>query len=92
MQDIELISYMLVFALSVIWSAFAVERKSSMFSFFGSVTWFTLAMCHLSLAYTSSFIVLAYLFTGLGLAFMVHGFALVIMSMQIKKREKEWRV
>jgi len=50
----------------------------------------TLAGCHLILAYTSDFIILAWLFVGNGFVFTVYGFALVIMSLQYTKREKEW--
>lgn len=92
MQDIELLSYLLVFALSVIFSAFTVDRKSATFSFLSVLTWATLAMCHLSLAYTSDFIILAWLFIGLCLVFTVYGFALVIGNFVTKKREREWSV
>jgi len=98
MQDIDLVSYLLVFALAVIFSAFAVEGYSkreesvmrpSLFSFLSVLTWLVLAMCHLSLAYTSDFIILAWLFVGNGFIFTVYGFALVIKSLEYTKRKKK---
>ena len=92
MEDIELISYLLMFALSVVFSAFAIERKSVVFSFLSVLTWFSLGMCHLSLAYTSDFIILAWVFVGVGWFFFVYGLYLVVESMRIKKQEKEWGI
>jgi len=92
MTDIELMSYLLVFALSVIFSTFAVDRKSFTFSFLSMACWFTFATVHLYLAYASTLIVLAYLFMFLGLVFMVHGFARVFSSIAERKEEREWEL
>jgi len=92
MGDIELLSYLLMFALSVIFSAFTVERKSVVFSFLSMLTWFALGMCHLSLAVASDFIVLAWVFVGMGWVFFVYGLYLVVESMRIKKEQQKWSV
>ena len=92
MEDIELISYLLMFALSVIFSAFAIERKSVVFSFLSFLTWAALAMCHLSLAYTTDFIILAWVFAGLSATFFVYGCALVVVSVRNAANQKRWSV
>lgn len=92
MTDIDLISYLLVFALSIIFSGFAVERKSSVFSFLSMISWFMLAICHVGVATSSSFISLAYMFVGIGFFFFIFGFALVLSAFQDKKRAQEWEI
>ena len=92
MEDIELISYLLMFALSVVFSAFSIDRKSVVFSFLSVLTWSALAICHLTLAYTSSFIVLAWVFAGLGATFFVYGCALVIVSVRNAAEQKKWSI
>ena len=92
MQDIELLSYLLMFALSVVFSAFAIERKSVVFSFLSVLTWFALGMCHLSLAVASDFIVLVWVFVGLGAIFFVYGCALVVVSVRDAAEQKRWSI
>jgi len=92
MEDIELLSYLLMFALSVVFSAFSIDRKSVVFSFLSVLTWSALAICHLSLAYTSGFIVLAWVFAGLGMIFFVYGCALVVVSVRNAAEQKKWSI
>lgn len=92
MTDIELITYLVMFALSVIFSTFTIDRKSVTFSFLSMLTWYFLAICHASLASATGFIFFAYLFVGLGLVYMVYGFALVISTLAMRKRQAEWEL
>lgn len=89
MEDIKLLTYLLVFALSVVFSMFSVDRKSAVFSFLSMVTWFTLGICHLALSQASMFIVIAWLFTFLGFFFMVYGFALILLTFQTRREKEE---
>lgn len=92
MTEIELLSYLLMFALSIIFSSFTVERKSSIFSFLSMIAWFMLAICHVALASESIFIELAYFFAGLGVFFMVLGFGFIFTNIQMRRQEEEWEV
>jgi len=92
MADIELISYLVVFALSVIFSSFAVDRKSSVFCWLSAVCWFTLSAVHLALTQTSSFIILSWMFVALGFIFVLYGFSMIFLSFRIRKTEKEWEI
>ena len=97
MADIELISYMAVFALSVIFSFFAFEPqtdvwKNSVFSWLGAVCWFILSVAHLALTQTSSFIILSWLFVVFGWIFVIYGFGLLFLNFRIRKRQKEWEL
>ena len=97
MADIELISYMAVFALSVIFSFFAFEQqtdvwKNSIFSWLGAVCWFVLSAVHLALTQTSSFIILSWMFVALGFIFVLYGFYTVFLNFRIRKRQKEWEL
>ena len=92
MQDIELIAYMLVFALSIIWSAFSVNYKSVVFSFLAMSSWFTLATMHLALAYSSMFLAVIWMFYGIGGFFLIFGFVLLIQTFRIQKEQSEMEV
>lgn len=92
MADIEMVSYILVFALALIFSMTTIERKNFIFSFLSMLMWFTFADCHLLLAYTSNLIVLAYMFMALGLIFMIYGFALLFSSFLEKRKSKDWEL
>jgi len=92
MSDIDLVIYILVFGLCVIFTSFTIERKSSMFSFITMVCWGMLAICHTGVASASNFIALAYLFVGFAFIFMVYGFALVFSAFEDRKRAQEWEL
>jgi len=92
MTEIDMLSYLLVFALCVVFSSFTVDRKSAQFSFLSMICWFTLAICHIGLAYQSMFVSLSYLFMGLGFMFMIYGFALIFSVFQDRKRAQEWEL
>jgi len=92
LQEIELIAYLLIFALSIIWSSFAINRKSAPFSFLTMTTWFTLATMHLALAYDSMFMDLIWMFYGVGVFFMIYGVGLMLLRFQVSKNEKEWEI
>ena len=92
MLDIELVSYLLIFGLCVVFSAFTVERKSSVFSFLTTTFWLTLAIVHAGLSQASSYLSLSFLFVGLGFFFMVYGFALIISAFHTRKKAQEWEI
>jgi hypothetical protein len=92
MEDIELISYAIVFALSAFFSSLAVDRKSSVFCWLSGVCWFTLSATHASLTQTSTFLILAWMFVALGFIFVLYGFSMIFLSFRIRKKEKEWEI
>ena len=92
MLDIELVSYLLIFGLCVVFSAFTVERKSSVFSFLTMIFWLTLAVVHVGIAVESMYIHLSYLFIGLGFFFLVYGFVLIVGAFQEQKQRREWEL
>lgn len=93
---IELLVYMLFFALSIMWSAEAVKYsenyKGILFSFLAMTTWFILATMHLALAYASMFLGAIWMFYGIGVFFLIFGFLLLIQSFRIRREQKEWEV
>lgn len=92
MTDFELVCYLLVFGITIIFSAFSIERKSSIFSFLSMMFWFILAIVHVGIAGSSSFIHLAYLFGGVAFFFLVYGFALILSSLKADRSAKEWEL
>lgn len=92
MQNIELIVYLLVFAISIIWTSFAVNRKSATFSILSTFTWFILAVMNIALTYSTMFYSVSFLFFGFGVFFLVYGIALLIQSLNIGKGEKNWEL
>jgi hypothetical protein len=92
MEDIELVTYLLVFALSLIFSLAAVERKSSVLGWIGAASWFVLSGCHLALTQTTDFIIYAWFFVVMGWIFLVYGIALVFSNFQTRRREREWEL
>jgi len=89
MQDIELLSYLLLFGLGVIFSILGVSRKSSIFCFFSMIPWFVLGMVQPYMATGTVYESLAYLWYGIGFLFIVFGFAFTFMSMLAGMKEKE---
>jgi len=92
MEDIELVTYLVVFALSLIFSMVALERKSSILSWLGTISWFVLSACHLALTQTSNFIIVSWMFVMMGIIFLLYGFALIFSNFQARRREREWEV
>lgn len=92
MQDIELLSYLLLFGLGVIFSILGVSRKSSIFCFFSMVPWFVLGMVQPYMATGTVFESLAYLWYGIGLLFIVFALALTFMGFLDKREREEWTV
>lgn len=92
MLDIDLLSYLLVFGLCVVFSSFTVERKSSTFSFMSMFCWFILAVVHAGLSQASDYLSLAFMFFGFGIFFLVYGFALIISAFQSRKEAQEWEL
>jgi len=80
MTDPELIAYLLVFATSVVWSGFSVNRKSILFSMLAGMSWWVLAISHLYGYATTAFLSFVWLYFGFGAVFWIYGFALTITS------------
>jgi len=89
MNNVELIGYLLVFALSVFWSGFAINRKSSIFSFLSSITWHTLAVLQFYLAYSGVMLALTWMFFGIGMFFLVLGIAWAITNFLVTRKNRE---
>jgi len=89
MEDIELLSYLLLFGLGVIFSVLGVSRKSSIFCFFSMVPWFVLGMVQPYMATGTVFASLAYLWYGIGFLFIVIAIAFTFMSMLEGAKQKE---
>jgi len=90
MQDIEALGYLLVFALSVVWSCMAVSRKSVGFSFLCWLTWTMLAVFQLGLGFSTLVSGLEWLFLGLSWVFLVLGFGLIFQAYMQKRKNSEW--
>jgi len=88
MQDIELLSYLLLFGLGLIFSILGVSRKSSIFCFFSFIPWFTLGMVQPYMANGTVFVGLAYLWYGIGFLFIVFGITLTMLSFLATQKEK----
>jgi hypothetical protein len=84
MAEIEIVVYITVFLLGLFFSLLALDERSSVASFISWVVWFALAGFHLAYLYDTVFLSLSWLYFGLGLIFLVNGFALVVLSMQGK--------
>ncbi len=89
MQDIELLSYLLLFGLGLIFSILGVSRKSSIFCFFSMVPWFVLGTVQPYMATGTVFVSLAYLWYGIGFLFIVIGIAFTFMAMLAGTKQKE---
>jgi hypothetical protein len=92
MNTAELIGYLLVFALSVFWSSFAVNRRSAIFSFLSWITWHTLAMLQLYVGAGNVLAGLEWMFWGLGMFFFVLGLAWTLQNFLIAKKRKEFEI
>jgi len=92
MQDIEALGYLLVFALSVIWSSMAVSRKSVGFSFLSWLCWTILAILQLGLGFSTLVFGLEWLFFGVSWIFLVLGFALTIKAFTEHRKRSEWEI
>lgn len=98
METIELISYLLFFALSVIFTSFTVEKKSPVYSFMAMVTWLVLALMHAGVSYGTMFFDLQWFYYGMGMIFLVMGWGLSIsLLLKIHNQRKadmesEWEI
>ena len=92
MQDIELLSYLLLFGLGVIFSILGVSRKSEVFCFFSMIPWFVLGMVQPYMATGTVFVGLAYLWYGIGVMFIVFGIGLTLMNFLDKREKEKWTV
>lgn len=89
MQDIELLSYMLLFGLGLIFSILGVTRKSSIFCFFSMIPWFTLGMVQPYMSTGTPFVGLSYLWYGIGFLFIVVGITYTMLSFLAVRKQKE---
>jgi len=92
MQDIEMLSYLLLFGLGLIFSILGASRKSSVFCFFSFIPWFTLGMVQPYMTSGTVFVGLAYLWYGIGFLFIVFGLSLIILGFLDKREKEEWTV
>lgn len=89
MEDIELLSYLLLFGLGVIFSILGVSRKSSIFCFFSMIPWFVLGMVQPYMATGTVFVSLAYLWYGIGFLFIVLGIMFTFLGMLAGTKQKQ---
>ena len=89
MTNSELIIYLLVFALNVLWSSIALNRQSITFGFLSGIGWFVFAIQHLILFYNSSFLVICWLYFGTGAIFFIWSFILAFKTFLQAKKERD---
>jgi len=89
MTDIELLSYLLMFMLSVLWSSLAIQRSGPIFSFLSWISWHTFAILHLLSSYSSTFYVLVWMFFGLGTIFLILALVKTWQQIQDSSRKRE---
>jgi len=92
MSNIELIGYMILFAMGTFWGGFAVIRKSPVLAFITMVIWIVLAPIHLALAFNTVLTGIEWVFYGIGMFFMIYGIALTINTITATRKKKEWEV
>lgn len=80
MTQTELIAYLLVFALSIIWSSFSVNRKSITFSVLAGLSWWILAASHVIAYADSAFLPFTWLYFCFGMIFWIYGVALTLTA------------
>jgi len=89
MTESELIIYLLVFALNVLWSSIALNRQSITFGFLSWIGWFILAIQHLIVYYNSSFLTICWLYFGVGTIFLIWSLASAYQTFLQAKKERE---
>jgi hypothetical protein len=89
MTDPELLSYLIVFVISLFFSAIAIDRQTSITSFFAWICWYALGGFHLAFFYDSILLTVVWLFFALGTIFLIYGFALTISMMGEAKKKRE---
>jgi hypothetical protein len=91
MNQMDVLTYLIIFALSIIWSLTAINQKSAIFSFLAFITWLTEAATHLILAWDSNLMSIVYMYLGLALIFFVLGMGLGISQFLQGKKDKDFR-
>jgi len=89
MTDIELLTYLLMFMLSIFFSSLAINREGPTFSFLSWLTWHMFAVLHLVSAYTSNFLVMVWLFFGLGTIFLVLALVKSFQQLRLGRQRRE---
>jgi hypothetical protein len=98
MTDAELIGYLLVFALTVVWSMSAFGSGKAfqkiLFSFISWIFWWVLAILHIGLFYAAPLVSsgISWLWWGLGFTFFAYAIAMLFSSWQAMKNEREWQI
>jgi hypothetical protein len=90
MTDFDLLVYLMLFMLSVLWSSLALSKNSGVFSLISFISWFFMADVHLILGVASDLFALAYMYMGFGLMFLVLGIAFTVTNVLNSKRENDF--
>ncbi len=81
MTEIEIVAYIGVFFLAMIFSLLGVGQKSSVSSLISWICWHCLAAFHLAFLYDSVIIYALWLYVGIGWLFFVLGLGQAIAQM-----------
>ena len=75
MTTIELVVYLLMFALSLIWSIMAAENSEKLmgiiYALLSFVSWLVLATIHIVIAWDTSVMVVSVMYSGLSVMFFI---------------------
>ena len=96
MTTVELVVYLLMFALSIIWSILAAENSKELmgiiYALLSFVSWMVLATIHFVIAWDTSVMVVAVMYSGLSLMFFILTITWGIRNTLNANQSKEWIV
>jgi hypothetical protein len=93
MEQIELISYLILMAITVFFTAFTLSKKSLIFAMFAAIFWGISAQIHMALTYnlpSLSIFYMGYLYWGLSILFI--GLFLMFSLDWLRKSNREREV
>jgi hypothetical protein len=96
MTTVELVVYLLMFALSVIWSIMAAENNKELmgivYALLSFVSWLVLATIHIIIAWDTSVMVVCVMYSGMSLMFFILTITWGIRNTLNVNQSKEWIV
>lgn len=96
MTTVELVVYLLMFALSLIWSIMAAENSKELmgiiYALLAFTSWLVLATIHIVIAWDTTVMVVAVMYSGLSLMFFILTITWGIRNTLNVNQSKEWIV
>ena len=96
MTTVELVVYLLMFALSIIWSIMAVENSKELmgivYALFSCISWLAVTTIHIVIAWNTSVMVMCIMYSGLSTTFFILSIYWGIRNTLNVNQRKEWTV